>query len=178
MKYYYVLFSSIFITFSSISIAQTSESKFVPAPNAGLKKSTKISQQPHSVSNPAIENKDGYMGKKDMILEKLISNQIPESFPKYTEGLPAEEYMQLVKMWRKTHPELLKEKYRKNSSSSINGDMYMGKKEAILKRLISNQIPASLPKYKSGQSSEDYMTQIRSWSKTHPELLKEKYRKN
>ena len=71
MKYYYVLIALFFLTFSSVSIAQTSESKFVPTQDAGLKKSTKISQQPHSVSYPAVENKDGYMGKKAKILNAI-----------------------------------------------------------------------------------------------------------
>jgi hypothetical protein len=114
MKYLYLLFIVPFFAFSTISFGQSSKNKSSNTQEAsGLKKTTKISQQPHSVSYPALDNKDGYMGIKAKILEKLISTEIPASLPKYTKEMSAEEYVLLIKSWGKNHQELLKEKYRK-----------------------------------------------------------------
>jgi len=117
MKLHYYLITAILLL-SINSFSQTIEKENSTNEVAGMKKSTKISQKPHSVSYPSPKNDDGYMGKKSDILEKLISNEIPKSLPKYKEGTPAEEYILLVKSWAKNNQELLKEKYRKNNFSS------------------------------------------------------------
>jgi len=106
MKFKQLLFAVTLVTVSSLSFGQsnqTSEKK------AELKKATRVS----STSNrPVLNTTDGYMGKKEAILERLIANTIPADFPKYNEGLSKAAYKLLMKDWAKKNPSLVKEKYR------------------------------------------------------------------
>ncbi len=58
-----------------------------------------------------------------------------------------------------------------------NNDGYMGESRKILSKLNVKQIPASLPKYKEGQTKEEYKAAIISWMKANKNLLNAEFKK-
>jgi hypothetical protein len=71
-----------------------------------------------------------------------------------------------------------KESTTVTSTTKIEKSEYMSAdfEKKIKSRLISGEIPASLPKYTEGTSQEDYKKAIKTWGRKNITLVKEEYR--
>ena len=56
--------------------------------------------------------KDLYLKNEDKFKAMMIDEIIPDSFPKYHDGLDEESYMSKVKFWLQENPSAVKSKYR------------------------------------------------------------------
>ena len=63
------------------------------------------------------------------------------------------------------------------SNENSDENAYKGLDEKILKHLIPKEIPADFPKYREGETQEEYKARAIIWGKENLELIKPEYRK-
>lgn len=64
-----------------------------------------------------------------------------------------------------------------DSKSITNNDGYMNQSREILSRLKVKEIPASFPKYKEGQTREEYKEVMMEWAKANKEMLNPEFKR-
>ncbi len=116
MRFKSLLFLTVFSVTCSVGFSQAQE-KMTTEKKAVLTKSTKLTTANQPKSQVALNNPDGYMGKKEQILKNLIVDEIPADFPKYKNGLSAEEYKMLIQKWGKNNQNLFTEEYKQKRAA-------------------------------------------------------------
>ncbi len=61
---------------------------------------------------PGINYEDQYMGREKEFLNILTLDKLPADFPKNKKGMTIKEYNDILEMYYRAHPELLKKMYR------------------------------------------------------------------
>lgn len=115
MKTKHLLILITIISFSNFLFAQEAkQSESDNQSKAKFVKTTKLpTNQPQSNPPKNIDNSDGYMGLREKILKRLIVPEIPADFPKYEEGMGAEQYKLIIKEWAKKNKHLVTEEAKR-----------------------------------------------------------------
>lgn len=93
------LITGFFLIVGFSAYSQTSE----------LKASEKTQTTQQTTEESSLKPKDAYLGKEKQIAAIMIDGVIPESFPRYEEGMLVEDYKLSVKVWIQNNKELIKE---------------------------------------------------------------------
>lgn len=115
MKYKYLILTIIFLGFLKSTFAQTkryASSSSDNKQNTELEKTTNKNDELKRTHVKVRNLSDGYMGMKQQILAWLVTEVIPEGFPKYVEGQTRDDYQNQVLKWAKNNQKYIKNEYR------------------------------------------------------------------
>lgn len=148
-----------------VPVESTSSPKFRTAQQPMVaKNSNPTTFKKSGVNGNEIIGEGAYLNFDKKIMMYSVDQKIPTGFPKHVIGQSKEEYVQIMKQWALEHPDQF-----------IKLSDYMNYEESIKERTVSGQIPADFPKYKFGQSAQQYETIMKEWGKNHLDQIKPQY---
>lgn len=125
MKLTFTIAFIFFISFSTTINAQSTskQEKKVIKPSTIDRQSPRITSstrpilkssnaQSKSVNGGIVVGEGKYLTFTKKIMEKSVTGQIPDGFPKHIKGQSEDQYIQIMKTWSKNNLDKIKEKYR------------------------------------------------------------------
>ncbi|MCC7332280.1 MAG: hypothetical protein IT232_06710 [Flavobacteriales bacterium] len=105
-----------------------------------------------------------YLNFDKVIINRSVSGEIPNGFPKHKIGQTKKEYIAVMKKWGAEHPELFKPESH-----------YLDFDKTIKAMTVNGEIPTGFPKYINLQTRKQYIKTMKDWSKANLSLFKPEY---